>query len=303
MTGSSGLVGVPLCDALRTSGHRVDEFDLRPPPGRAPSEPFEAQDIRDSGAVESAITGVDGVVHLAAVARCGAAEAEPELARSVNVGGTRTLLSALQSNERTPWLLFASSREVYGDVRAVPVPETSPLQPKAVYGRTKADAEAEIQRSRDAVPRSVSILRFTNLYGSPWDYPDRVIPAFLRRAKSGAPLEVRGPDQVLDFLDVRDAVRAVVRAVTLLASSVDDLGTTNVASGRACTLRALADQVVELTGSPSPIHEVAPAAWTPSIFVADIARARRTLGWEPTIPLPRGLADLSAAFDTLRPVP
>jgi UDP-glucuronate decarboxylase len=173
------------------------------------------------------------------------------------------------------------------------------VQPKAVYGHSKADAEAEIRRSISANPRGAAILRLTNLYGSPWDHVDRVIPAFVTRARLGQPLEVRGPGQVLDFLHVRDAVRAIVRTATLLEESPNRLETFNIASGGGVTIRQLADQVVDLTGSGSRVVEVAPESWTPSKFVADISLARSVLGWGPTIPLRQGLSDLSAAYGSL----
>jgi nucleoside-diphosphate-sugar epimerase len=301
VTGSSGLIGVPLCQALRAAGHRVDEFDVRRPPGLPADESFDSRDIRDPDALRRAVKDVDGVVHLAAVARCAPAEADPPLAQAVNVGGTRDVLAALGSAHRSAWFVFASSREVYGEVRHVPVSESSLPHPKAVYGRTKAEAEVEVARWDSAPSRRVAILRFTNLYGSPWDYPDRVIPAFVRRARNGEPLEVRGPDQILDFLEVRDAVRAVGSAVERLGASLRSIEPTNIASGQACSLRSLADQVVAVTSSRSPIREVSPVAWTPSQFVADISRARTALGWEPTIPLRQGLSDLSSAFASLEP--
>jgi UDP-glucose 4-epimerase len=301
VTGSSGLVGRPLCEELRARGDTVDEFDLLPPPTSGRSEPFESLDVRDPASLRSRVSRVDGVVHLAAVSRCAPAEANPPLARAINVGGTRNVLEALGSEGRSAWFVLASSREVYGEVATVPVAESFPVQPKAVYGQTKADAEAEVRRAYRNDPRPATVLRMTNLYGSPLDHADRVIPAFVSRARRGETLEVRGPQQVLDFLHVRDAVRAIVRSADVMTRGSNGIETVNVASGEPCTLRQLADQVVGLTHSSSPIVEVAPAAWTPSKFVADISRARSVLGWEPKISLPEGLTDLSAAYAALPP--
>lgn len=301
VTGSSGLVGRPLCEELRAQGDSVDEYDIRPPPGVDVFTPFEPHDIRDLEALRSAVAKVDGVIHLAAVSRCAPAESDPDLARAINVEGTRNVLKAMESDGQSSWFIFASSREVYGEVSSLPVTETFPTRPKAVYGRSKADAEAEIRRFAQEDSRQATILRMTNLYGSPWDYPDRVIPAFVTRARRGQPLEVRGPQHVLDFLHVRDAVRALIRSVALFRSSYSGLELMNIASGEGCTLRSLADQVVALTHSKSLIHEVAPATWTPSKFVADISRARSILGWQPTISLTLGLTDLSAAYDSVQP--
>lgn len=298
VTGSSGLLGRPLCERLEEGGDSVDQYDLRAPPGGNHPESFESRDILSREQLRSAVANANGVIHLAAVSRCAPAEADPAMAHRVNVEGTRNVLEAIQSVGRSnPWFLLASSREVYGEVRTVPVSEKFPVQPKAVYGRTKADAEAEVRRFAASNPGRATILRLTNLYGSPWDYPERVIPAFLTRARSGQPLEVRGPQQILDFLHVDDAVEAIVRSIGRFSKSDGELEILNIASGIGCSLRELARQVIQLTGSGSAVREVSPATWTPSQFVADISRARSLLGWGPTIPLPQGLAELSAAFD------
>jgi UDP-glucose 4-epimerase len=299
VTGSSGLVGRPVCEEFRAQGDSVDEYDIRPPPGEHAGS-FEPRDIRDLPTLRAAAARVDGVVHLAAISRCASAEADPPMARLINVEGTRNVLDALASTGRPAWFVFASSREVYGEVSTVPVSESFPVRPKAVYGQTKADAEAEVRRAHRDEGRPAAILRLTNLYGSPWDHAERVIPSFLTRARLGEPLEVRGPGQVLDFLHVRDAVRAIVRSATLLRHPSADVEAINVASGEGITLLQLADRVVAITGSVSPVVPVAPAAWTPSKFVADISRARSVLDWEPRISLSQGLTNLLAAYDTLR---
>jgi nucleoside-diphosphate-sugar epimerase len=299
VTGSSGLVGRPVCAALRAAGHTVDEFDLQGPPGKSDGPPFASRDIRDADAVRSAAGRADGVVHLAAISRCAPAEADPHLADAVNVGGTTNVVRAIRSTSRPTWMVFASSREVYGEVTNVPVDESFPVQPKAVYGKTKADAEREIREIGREDPRPVTILRFTNLYGSPWDFPDRVIPAFVSRSRRGEPLEVRGANQILDFLEVRDAVHAILRSIERFESGPADVETFNIASGEGRSLRELADLIVRLNRSQSLVREVGAAAWTPSKFVADISRARRELGWQPTIGLGQGLSELAMAYETL----
>ncbi|MCI4327576.1 MAG: NAD(P)-dependent oxidoreductase [Thermoplasmata archaeon] len=296
VTGSSGLLGRPLCEAFRARGDVVDEFDLAPRPDRTRPSSFRSRDIRDPNSLGAAVAQVDGVVHLAAISRCAPAEADPAMAREINVGGTHNVLEALRAARRPSWFVFASSREVYGEAITLPVTEMFPVRPKAVYGQTKADGEAEVRRAAESTPRPSTILRFSNLYGSRWDYADRVIPAFVSRARRNDPLEVRGPGQVLDFLDVRDAVGAILRAADRSTASGGGVEVVNVASGQPFTLRELADRVVRLTGSHSTVREVAPVAWTPSKFVADISRARSVLGWEPSIPLDQGLADLSAEY-------
>ena len=246
--------------------------------------------------MNTAASHVDGVIHLAAISRCAPAEADPALAESVNVEGTRTVVEATRSGSRRRWIIFASSREVYGEPVHVPVTEGEPVNPKSVYGRSKAVGERLVETAFAADGGRAMILRLTNLYGSPMDYGDRVIPAFVRAALNGSILEVRGPHQVLDVLHVSDAVRAITTAAAQLESSSGGVQVLNVGRGQGISLRALADQVISCAKSRSMIREVAPVGWSPSRFVADIHRARAVLGWKPTIPLRRGLLALANAY-------
>jgi UDP-glucose 4-epimerase len=237
---------------------------------------------------------VDGVIHLAAVSRCAPAEADPSTAAAVNVGGTRNLLEALQATNPTAWLIFASSRDVYGEPDSLPIPEDHPTRPKGVYGRSKAEGERLLRASGAHARPRITILRLTNLYGNPLDYGERVIPAFIRVARQEQPLELRGPSQLLDFLHVRDAIHGIVLSASQLASSKDGIRVYNLASGKGITLRSLADQILTGTNSTSSLREVPPVSWTSSGFVGDIAQARTELGWEPRVPFAEGLASLIA---------
>ncbi len=296
VTGSSGVVGRFLCAELVRLGHQVEKYDLRQRTDRRGRRSGSPQDIRDVAAMNTAASHVDGVIHLAAVSRCAPAEADPALAESVNVEGTRTVIEATRSGSRRRWMIFASSREVYGEPASVPVAEVEPVNPKSVYGRSKAAGEQLVETAFGANGGRAMILRLTNLYGSPTDYGDRVIPAFVRAALNGSVLEVRGPHQILDILHVSDAVRAITTAAAKLESSSSGVQLLNVGRGKGISLRTLADQVVSCAKSRSMIREVAPVGWSPSRFVADIRRARAVLGWKPTIPLRSGLLALAKAY-------
>ena len=243
-------------------------------------------------AVESAASGVDGAIHLAAVSRAAAAEADPALALSVNVDGTRTVLGALRSHGSPPWVVFASSREVYGDAESLPVSESHPLRPKGVYGRTKVDGEHLVRRWANFESRSALILRFTNLYGDPQDYPERVVPAFVSAALSNQTLHVRGREVQVDLLQIEDAVSAILASIRCLTSGVRCVDTLNIANGHGTRLSELATKILSVTGSRSVVDNEPPAPWTSHGYVGDIARAAERLDWRPRIPLDDGLSAL-----------
>lgn len=296
VTGSSGLVGEAVCSRLESRGDEVVRFDHRRSAARTGPAEFTPVDVLRPADLARASRGVDGVIHLAAVSRCAPAEADPGHAHAVNVDGTANVLRALEEIGNPAWFVFASSREVYGEAQTIPVPESAPVQPKSVYGHTKARAEDVIRTEERRTHRPSTLLRFTNLYGGLNDHPERVIPSFLTRALRGEPLEVRGPDQVLDFLEVRDAVSAILRAAGSDRTGESQPNVFNIASGAGCSLGELARLAVRVTGSRSEIRETRPEAWTPSRFVGDVRRARVVLGWEPSVPLSEGLRTLANAY-------
>ena len=131
IAGSSGLVGVALRAALEARGFDVAGLDVQ-------AVGADAGDVRDIDDVRRAMMGCDGVVHLAAVSRVVWGERDPDLCEATNVGGLRNLIEVLSSEDKSPWLIFASSREVYGQPQTLPVTEDAPLRPMNVYGNSKA---------------------------------------------------------------------------------------------------------------------------------------------------------------------
>lgn len=165
VTGSEGLVGTALSAELRARGVAVAGLDLKLPaghPGRA--------DVADGQAVEQLEDGCGGIVHLAAVSRVVWAERDPERCWRINVDGTRNVLRAARGSQSRLWVLFASSREVYGEPTRLPVAEDAALRPMNVYGRSKAAGEDLVGELRDS-GLTTAILRFSNVYGSTDDHP------------------------------------------------------------------------------------------------------------------------------------
>src|SRR5207237_7735748 len=119
--------------------HSLRRLDLRLAPGGEGHG-----DIVDLAAVQRAVEGCDGIVHLAAVSRVAWGEEDPPRCHRTNVDGTVNVIDAARGSARKPWLLFASSREVYGDAGLDPVREEAPMAPVNVYGRTKAEAENRV---------------------------------------------------------------------------------------------------------------------------------------------------------------
>ncbi|HRZ43236.1 MAG TPA: NAD(P)-dependent oxidoreductase [Bacteroidales bacterium] len=286
VTGSGGLIGSSLCKVLLNNGYKVKGFDLN-----ATGDGYG--DIRNREAVLKAVEGCAGVVHLAAVSRVIYGEQFPELCRDINVGGMQNLLSAIGKQQESPWLIFASSREVYGNAEPLPVKESWPLQPINTYGETKLVSEEMIlQQSKNEGLRAV-ILRFSNVFGGLNDYEDRVIPAFVNAALHNSPLRVDGEASTFDFTFLEDVVEGIVRCCSLLESGKTLPSPVHLVSGVPTTLGELAETILEITGSNSPIEITPSRNYDVGKFYGDPDEAFDALGWRHTTPLKTGLLRLA----------
>jgi UDP-glucose 4-epimerase len=284
ITGSHGLIGTALGVELEQAGYTVERLDLRGG-GRSRG------DILDRAAVERAIDGCVGVVHLAAVSRVIDGERAPQACWRTNVDGTRNVIEAALAEPRRPWVIYASSREVYGQPGALPASEDAALAPVNIYGRSKVEAETLTARAE----LLTAIVRFSNVYGWVGDHADRVVPAFARQAVAGLPLRVDGSGHTFDFTHLDDTVRGVLAVVAQLESGAT-LPPLHFVTGTPTTLGQLAALAVELAGTGAPILEGAPRSFDVSRFHGDPARALAVLGWRPQVALRDGLARLIADF-------
>lgn len=278
VTGSSGLIGREVVARLMREGHAVVPFDITD----------DGSDIRDASALAAAMEGCNGVIHLAAISRVAWGEAAPVLCDDVNIGGTRILLDVIGQRLRKPWLVFASSREVYGDPEIVPVSEDAPMQPVNTYGRSKAEGERMIEAAR-AKGLSVSVVRLSNVYGTVHDHPDRAVPALLWRSYKGEELRLSGVNAFFDFVHVDDTARGLVMAAKLLQDGAGQLPTVHLSTGVATSLGELARLTLEVAMSRSSVTVLPARSFDVKGFCGNPARAAEVLGWQAEIPLIEGL--------------
>jgi nucleoside-diphosphate-sugar epimerase len=235
-------------------------------------------DLRDAGALERAIANAAGIVHLGGVSRVVWGERCPQLCRAVNVEATKTLLTLALNSPRRPWVVYASSREVYGQQRVFPVSETAPLQPVNTYARSKVAAEQLVGAARDA-GLATAIVRFSSVYGDVDDHADRVVPAFALAAVRGATLRIDGPDCAFDFTHVADVAGGLTKLCVALSVGEKNLPTLHFASGVRTTLRELAELAADLARTPTQISLASPRSFDVHQFCGDPARAAAVLGW------------------------
>jgi len=252
-------------------------------------------DLLHRDILNTAMQGVDGVFHLAALwlLHC---HDFPRSAFEVNIGGTFNVLEAIL-NTGVKRLVYSSSASVYGDALHEPMKENHPYNNITFYGATKIAGEhmcrALFNRYRDTDRHfDYAGLRYMNVYGSRQDYQGAyiaVIMKILDRLDQGLPAVVYGDgSQSYDFIAVQDCARA-----NILAMKADTTDTFyNVGTGLKTTIRQLAGLILELTGASSKI-EYKPGGLT---FVKNRVgcpeKAAQEIGFSATTDLRTGLQEL-----------
>jgi nucleoside-diphosphate-sugar epimerase len=294
VTGSAGLIGSCLIGRLRHSGYKAIGIDLKK---------FNTDicvDICQASYFQTLLKGAIGVVHLAAISRVITGERDPARCWDVNVKATRNLLKAATATRDRPWVLYASSREVYGQQDAFPVREDAPFRPMIVYARSKVAAEIAVGLAREAgLPTAIA--RFSNVYGSLHDYPDRVIPAFAAAAAKRGELRVEGSCNGLDFTYVEDVVDGILCIVDAFSSGETHLPPVHFVSGCRTTLGELASLAISLGARGARLTESPPRSFDVRDFHGDPRRAQAVLGRRMKTDIRHGLAQLISGFQSSMP--
>ena len=272
VTGGSGFVGRYLASALREAGWRVATLDCRPP----------ADFVLDLARAPLPRLDYDAVFHLAGQARPAESMKAPEETYALNAEATARLARALRSGR----FVFASSAHVYGPGSENSVDESFPTMPPNPYAASKLCAEALAR----AAWKDTVILRPFNHTG-PGQSDAFVCPRIVRqvaRAEAGlAPPVIRVQDLAprRDLFDVRDMARAYILAAERARAGE----VYNVASGRAWSVREIAERLRKESRVPLRIEGPSRDA---SLRVGDASKFRRDTGWKPLIPMERTLQDM-----------
>jgi len=132
ITGAAGLIGSILSENLKHQGYDVIDCDIR-----FHDNPldFASKDII------SLLEECKGIIHLAGIARVIHGEKYPELCKEINVNSTMQLLEVYKNLKNKPWLIYGSSREVYGQQEKLPVHENANFKPVNIYAECKITIE------------------------------------------------------------------------------------------------------------------------------------------------------------------
>lgn len=283
ITGVKGLIGTSLKHALRLLNIEVIGIDIR-----SDQQDPEYGNILNRELLFQLADSVDGIVHLAATSRVIDGEKNPDLCWETNVGGTRNIVETALSCDHKPWVLYASSREVYGQPQAFPVNESASLEPMNIYGKSKHAAEQIVQNANQS-KLTTAIVRFSNVFGSVHDYPDRVMPAFCRAAAEGSNIRVDGDQNLFDFTYLDDVTQGLLSLIHLLICKGKSLPPIHLTSGMATSLGQAAKIAQQASHYPIQIVEGPSRSFDVSRFWGDTSRAREILHWKACVGMEEGM--------------
>jgi CDP-paratose 2-epimerase len=326
ITGGAGFIGCNSADYFLRRGQTVtiyDNFSRRG--GRANLEWLRANhgdrrlsiieaDIRDHAALDTAVAGAapDVVLHLAGQVAVTTSVVEPREDFEINALGTFNVLEAVRRHAPEAALLYASTNKVYGGMESVEIvqrdgryayadfphgiPETYPLDFHSPYGCSKGAGDQYVRDYARIYGLRTLVLRQSCIYGlRQFGVEDQGwVAHFVIAAVKGRPITIYGDGrQVRDVLFIDDLVRAYALGI----ERIDDLRgeVLNLGGGPDNTLAIWSEfgpLLTELAGRPVAVTY---GPWRPGdqkVFVADIGKAERLLGWRPAISPTEGIARL-----------
>jgi len=306
VTGGAGFIGSHLTDALLERGYSVrvlDDFssgreeNLAAAAGRIE---LLRGDLADAATAARAVEGAELVFHQGAVPSVPRSVAEPVRTNRVNVDGTLEVLEAAR-RAGVRRVVYAASSSAYGDTEVLPKVETMPASPRSPYALQKYAGEVYCRLYYELYGLETVALRYFNIFGPRQDPKSAyaaVVPLFASACLRGEPPTIHGDgEQSRDFTFVADAVSANLAA----AESPKAPGhVVNVAGGRRVTLNELLATIQTIIGSHvQAIHGPARSGDVRH-SLADLARARELLGWQPNVMLEEGLRRTIEALKGVR---
>ncbi len=324
ITGGAGFIGVNYVARLLARGEDVTVYDNLSRAGAARNlawlrERFGAGafrlmegDVRDAALLAVTAREADVIVHLAAQVAVTTSVVKPRLDFEINALGTFNVMEAARLSPRKPMVLYASTNKVYGgmeDVKVVEeptryryadlphgVPETQPLDFHSPYGCSKGTGDQYVRDYARIYGIPTVVFRQSCIYGPhQWGIEDQGWVAwFVIAAVTGRPITIYGDGkQVRDVLFVEDLLDAYDAAIARRESVTGEVF--NIGGGAAHTIsiwREFGPLLERLTEKQIPVDY---GDWRPGdqkVYVSDIRKAQRLLGWQPRVGVEEGVARL-----------
>jgi UDP-glucuronate decarboxylase len=304
VTGGAGFLGSHLCERLLREGHDVicvDNFFTGTRDNVAallgnPHFELIRHDVTFPLYIE-----IDQIYNLACPASPVHYQFDPVQTTKTSVHGAINMLGLAKRTRAK--ILQASTSEVYGDPKIHPQTEgywgnVNPIGLRSCYDEGKRCAETLFFDYHRQHGLRIKVARIFNTYGPRMHPSDgRVVSNFIVQALRGEPITLYGDgSQTRSFCYVDDLIGGLV---SLMNSADDITGPVNLGNPGEFTIETLARTIIELTGSKSTLVRAPLPSDDPLQRQPDIALARETLAWQPTVELREGLRRTIAYFDAL----
>lgn len=301
VTGGAGYIGSHVCKAVAAAGYLPVTYDSLVS-GHAWAVrwgPLEGGDLVDTARLDEVIRKYHpvAVIHLAGLIVSSESVVDPAMYYASNVCGSIALLDAMRRNgiER---VVFSSSAAVYGEPDSVPMTESHPQHPLNPYGSSKLMIERVLQDYARAYSLHSVALRYFNAAGADpggeigeaHPVETHLIPLVLDVAAGyrhhiaiyGSDYPTRDGTCIRDYIHVGDLAAAHVLALNYLDRSVG-AHAFNLGNGAGTTVREVIAVARQVTGRTIPVRVEPRRPGDPAALLADADRARRLLGWRPTL--------------------
>ncbi|MBA4416987.1 MAG: NAD-dependent epimerase [Syntrophus sp. (in: bacteria)] len=303
ITGGLGFIGSSLARRLVKLGARVTLVDsLIPEYGGnlfniddvKDSVQVNITDVRDPHAMSYLIKGQDYLFNLAGQTSHIDSMNDPFTDLNINSAAQLSILEACRLHNLNIKIVFASTRQLYGKPEYLPVDENHTIKPVDVNGINKLSGEWYHLLYNSVYGIRTTVLRLTNTIGPRMRVKDArqtFVGVWIRLLTEGKPFEVWGGEQLRDFTYADDAIDAFIMAAV---DNKADGRVFNLGGDRVISLKDLADLLVKVNGGGDYVIQTFPEDRKRidiGDFYADYSLIRSVLGWQPKVPLDKGLAE------------
>ena len=319
ITGAGGYIGSVATYLFLQRGYEVVALDNYCTGYRQPLELLKnkfgdklviyEEDLLNSTSLFQKEPGIEAVVHYAASCLVDESMKNPGRYFSNNVGGTVALLCAM-TEAGIKNIVFSSTCAVYGEAQYMPIYEKHPLSPTTPYGASKKMVEELIDWYAKLKGLRYIILRYFNVCGASDDgligdskKPSSLLMQNAVRGALGIELfnltcpEVDTPDKtpIRDYVNVVDLNEAHLKAMELLFSGGKN-NIINLGTGSGNSVMEIVDKVKQMTGVAFNVGKSVPREGDDAKKIADIAKAKQVLGWEPKRTIEDSVKSLTAWY-------